>query len=70
MPETKEELREALRKTRRETLAALEEWDYERAAGLIRAAELMEEKLQPGHRSTVEEIRKEGKARWSAHIEK
>ncbi len=56
--ETNEELREALRKTKRETLLALEEWDTDKAAALIRAAEMIERKLEPGNRSTLATIRR------------
>lgn len=56
--ETNEELREALRKTKRETLLALEEWDTDKAAALIRTAQIIEKKLEPGNRSTLETIRR------------
>lgn len=56
--ETNEELREALRKTKRETLLAMEEWDTDKAAALIRAAEMIERKLEPGNRSTLATIRR------------
>ena len=56
MPEA--DIREELHRLRRETLAALDEWDTDKAAALIRAAEMIERKLEPGNRSTLETIRR------------
>ena len=55
MPEA--DIREELHKLRRETLAALEEWDYEKAAGLVKAAGHLERIQDPGHRSTAEKLK-------------
>ena len=65
MNETPEDLRKALEDIRRETAAALDEWDYDRAAGLRRVGELLEKQLQPGRRSTIEEITKEKNKQWT-----
>lgn len=56
MPEA--DIREELHRLRRETLAALEEWDHETAAGLVKAAGHLERILEPGNRSTLETIRR------------
>lgn len=58
MPEkTPEDLRKELARLRRETLAALEEWDQEKAAGLIKAAGHLERMQDTGNRSTAEELK-------------
>lgn len=55
MPEA--DIREELHRLRRETLAALEEWDHETAAGLVKAAGHLERIQDPGNRSTAEELK-------------
>ena len=55
MPEA--DIREELHRLRRETLAALEEWGHEKAAGLVKAAGHLERIQDPGDRSTAEELK-------------
>lgn len=51
-------IQRALKRIKREMLASLDEWDCAKAAGLRRAAEILEEELEGHQERTTELIKK------------